>query len=521
MRSLAAVLILVLPGLAGAQHTHGPVLGKVDFPNSGAHDAQDAFQTGIALLHSFEYERAEESLRAARAADPSLAVAYWAEALTHSHVLWGTEDLASSRAVLAELGASESDRLAKARTPYERSFGAAVEIFYRDASELERIRAYADAMREHAAQFPEDQEAAAFASHALLLASYDEEGAARRTLAAEAIALAQRVATTNPEHPGATHYLIHLYDTPGLAAQGLDFARAYDRIAPDAEHALHMPSHIYLQLGLWSDVVNSNERAWAASRRENSPDWHAFTWLQYAYLQQGRFAAARALIDSARTILSGFADASPDARFIVARLEFQFASETDEWDLMRTVSAFPPGPPASDRERGYRSMAQYQGVIAAARRGDLDFADRAAPFLETAASVRAGTTPATLAAANALLIEALVAKAAGDTARYIESLERAAEFERSRDAFVGPPERFFALEELASYYIGEGRLEDAARAIEDVLRLCPNRSRNLFGLAILNGMMGRPEALPPIWEKLQVNWAEADPDVKAMLPPGS
>src|SRR6185369_8399567 len=113
-------------------------------------------------------------------------------------------------------------------------------------------------------------------------------------------------------HPGATHYLIHAYDHPKRARDGLTFARAYAKIAPDAEHALHMPSHIFLQVGLWDDVVASNERSWAASRAwakdhgiPNAVDFHSLNWLQYGYLQQGRPREARALLDTAHAVLGG------------------------------------------------------------------------------------------------------------------------------------------------------------------------------------------------------------------------
>lgn len=366
-----ALALLAAPAAAQHEsHAHGG-LGTVVFPNSGNAAAQQPFLTGIALLHSFEYERAADALRDAQRADPGFALAYWAEALTFSHVLWGMEDLAASRAVLERLGANEAARLAKAGTSRERSFGAAIETFYREGTLAERIMAYADAMRAHAAAAPDDQEAAAFASHALLMASLRGDPARRRELAGEAIGFAQRVATANPEHPGATHYLIHLYDTPGMAAQGLEFARAYDSIAPDAEHALHMPSHIYLQLGLWDDVVNSNERAWAASRAESHDagelDWHAFTWLQYGYLQQGRYRAARALTDTARALLASMNRPFVDARVALTRLEFQYASETGTWSDAITAPTFDAGPPTSDREPDAHQLSA-RGRCGAARR---------------------------------------------------------------------------------------------------------------------------------------------------------
>ncbi|MGQ0704438.1 MAG: tetratricopeptide repeat protein [Gemmatimonadales bacterium] len=307
-------------------------------------------------------------------------------------MLWREENLTASRAALRRLAPTPAERLARAGTERERSFGAAVEAFYADAPFPDRGRAYADAIRRRARAAPDDPEAAAFAAHSIMLAA-NFGGPGRDSLTREAIALAQRVAQANPDHPGAVHYLIHLYDTPGLAAQGFEFARACDRIAPAAEHALHMPSHIYLQLGLWEDVVHSNERAWAASRAEaGRADWHAFAWLQSGYLQQGRWAEARGLIDTALALTRDERSSGSyaDARYIQARLEFQYAAETGRWE--RTVAIPRPSTgPMSDRERGFSLFARYWQAIDAAQRGDPGLPGIAAPFLAIADSVRAGT----------------------------------------------------------------------------------------------------------------------------------
>lgn len=471
-----------LPAITLAQHdSHSIALGKVVFPNTGAAAAQPAFLRGIALLHSFEYDRAAQSLREAERTDPGFALAYWCEALTASHVLWREEDLPAARAALARLAPSREARLAKAGDPRERSFGTAVETFYAEGSLPERVRAYAAAMRRHASSYPDDPEALAFAAHAILLESEFADTGSRDRITREAIGLAQRVAQGNPQHPGAVHYLIHLYDAPGMAAEGLPFARAYDKVAPEAEHALHMPSHIYLQLGLWDDVVRSNLRAWAASRQEGTPDWHAFSWLQYAYLQLGQTSQARALLDSATAIAK--AASSGDEAFAVPRLEFQYASETGNWKSPVSEPRMREEP-ATDRERGFRLFAQYWRVVSAAYRHDPALASLAAPFLAIADSALQGSGSARsrVQVANALVVRALVMRARGDRAEYLTALRAAAERERAFGAFVGPPERIFALELLAEEMVRDGHKAEAAEAYRAVLRLCPNRRRSVEGL---------------------------------------
>lgn len=495
-------------------------LGTIVFPNSGGAAAQAPFLRGVALLHSFEYAAAAHAFREAQQADPGFALAYWGEALTSSHVLWRVEDLAASRATLQRLAPTSADRLAKAGTARERSFGAAVEAFYADGSLPGRVRTYADSLRRHASAAPDEQEAAAFAAHAIMLASYVAEPADRDGLTREAIALAQGVLRANPNHPGATHYLIHLYDTPGMAAQGLEFARAYDKIAPDAEHALHMPSHIYLQLGLWDDVARSNERAWAASRAPtSSPDWHAFSWLQYAYLQQGRWAAARGLIDTARAVLREGRGGYADGNFVLPRLEFQYAAETGQWTRPIARPRITTAEPASERERAFRAFAEYWRAIDAAKRGDSALASAASPYLAMADSVRAGARRSPVMASNALVVHALVARSRGDRAGYLESLRAAAEQERKLTAFVGPPERVFALELLAVELIADGQPAEAARAYEDVLKLCPNRSAALLGLARAKAGAGDQSGATQAMATLRANWAHADSEVAASLRP--
>jgi hypothetical protein len=174
------------------------------------------------------------------------------------------------------------------------------------------VKGYVAGLRSLTTQHPKDLEARALLAIALLM----EDGGTReqqKALTEESIALAQSVFAASPDHPGGAHYLIHAADNPQYASRGLAAARAYAKIAPDAEHALHMPSHIFVQVGAWNDVVSSNERAWAASRAwvkshgvpNTELSFHSLWWLQHGYLQQGRLEAAKGLIDTVRSVLSG------------------------------------------------------------------------------------------------------------------------------------------------------------------------------------------------------------------------
>ncbi|MEO5579683.1 MAG: hypothetical protein ABIR58_03430, partial [Gemmatimonadaceae bacterium] len=329
----------VLAAQPGTDHGHGPAahanarLGKVTFPNSGGKQAQAPFLRGLALLHSFHYDDAAEAFRAAQRADAGFALAYWGEALTFAKLLWGLDNPVAARAALSRLAPTPAARLALARTDREKAYGTAVEALYQEADLQTRIRAYVESLRSLTAKNPDDLEARALLSIALQMGGAGYSGAALTDRRMEAIGLAQSIFAAHPDHPGGAHYLIHATDHPDFASRGIAAARAYAKIAPDAEHALHMPSHIFVQIGAWDDAVASNERAWAASRAEvkarGSPNtdlsFHTLWWLQYGYLQQGRYAAAKAVVDSVRDLLQGMdwgkSDAI-DARF--ALTEFRF-----------------------------------------------------------------------------------------------------------------------------------------------------------------------------------------------------
>ena len=285
-------------------------LGTLDFPTSGAAAAQEAFLKGALALHSFWYEEARDHFRRAQQLDPAFAMAYWGEAMTHDHPLWGPlgeHDSTAARAVLARM--DEQDSLK--RTAREQGYVEALRTLYESDGDLAARRAaYAEAMRHLTEQYPEDDEAALFRALAeMAVAGFDlDEASDVVPVAARIEAVYQR----RPEHPGALHYLIHVYDSPPFAPLGLRPARTYADVAPAASHALHMPSHIFRQLGLHEKVVASNEEAYAASvawqKRSGRPlsarDYHAFRWLFEAHLALGHYEEARSLLQDLNEIVA-------------------------------------------------------------------------------------------------------------------------------------------------------------------------------------------------------------------------
>ena len=292
----AAVLAITLSTSATSQE-----LGTIDFPTSGSPAAQPLFIKGVLLMHSFEYDDAREAFVEAQKADPAFAMAYWGEAMTFNHPVWQRTSPDLAKAALGKLAATADGRRAKAPTEKEKDWVSAVEKLYGPGEKLARDLAYAEAMKRMADKYPNDDEVRSFYALALLGTSH---GGRDFAIYIRAAALAEQVYARNPQHPGAAHYLIHAYDDPIHAPLGLRYADAYSRIAASASHALHMPSHIYVAMGMWDESASINERSVRAAdlRRDakkldvNQRGFHALLWLVYSYTQQGRYEEARGVL---------------------------------------------------------------------------------------------------------------------------------------------------------------------------------------------------------------------------------
>ena len=255
-RALAAPLITALLTIAPL---HAQKLGSITFPTSGAAAAQPAFIEGVKDLHSFEFDEAAEAFQKAQKLDPSFALAYWGEAMSYNHPLWAQLDLPAARKALERLAPTPEARVAKARTPKEKAYLEAAQVlFYSPGDKLARDIAYSHAMARMYDQWPDDAEVDIFYALSLLgSVRPGDKGFHRQALAAS---LAMKVFEQNREHPGAAHFIIHAFDDPDHAILALPAARVYAKIAPAAPHALHMPSHIFVQLGMWQDVKNIEHR---------------------------------------------------------------------------------------------------------------------------------------------------------------------------------------------------------------------------------------------------------------------
>ena len=315
-------------------HQEEAHLGVVQMEITGNAEAQEYFTEGLLLLHSFEYEDAREQFLAAQEADSTCLMAYWGEAMTHNHTLWQYQELDEAREALSKLAQTPEERKALAQTEIEKAFIEAIDILLGEGTKYERDLAYKDYMEKLNDQYPDNHEISAFYAVSLLGASRngrDEE------LYEKSARIVQGVINENPDHPGALHYLIHSYDDPDHAHLASLAADSYSEVAPDAAHALHMPSHIYVALGKWNDVVKSNIASWNASvqrkgRKELDNDalsYHALSWLQYGLLQRGEFALADSMLS--KMVMYQAEKDDKGARSYLIAMKGAHLVETNDW----------------------------------------------------------------------------------------------------------------------------------------------------------------------------------------------
>jgi tetratricopeptide (TPR) repeat protein len=508
VRGALLLALALTPAFTAKAQTAG--LGSVSFPTSGAPKAQPAFLRGLALLHSFEYDDAADAFREAQRLDPSFAMAYWGEALTYDHPLWGEHDSTAARAALLRLASTPEARIARGKTPRERAYLTAVEALYGEGTKAARYQAYEAAMARVQERYPDDLDAAAL--HALALLAIRPRSTTDLRTTVRSAAISEAVLRRNPTHPGATHYLIHAYDDPVLAPLGVPVARRYARIAPRAEHALHMPSHIFVQIGSWDETVASNEAAWTASKawvkRKRLPnselDLHTAQWLHYGYLQQGRFARARALADSIDALYSAEATDSMPMHVHMYRtmMGVETVVETGHWDSV------PPSPLPS------RGAPLYRTALSAYHRGDRTTVDSAlARYRRLRDSLAlAGDTIQPAVHAMERKLASLQARMADQPDSAVAALARAAELEEEL-TFIGPPIVPPARELLGELLLELGRLPEAAAAFDATLQRTPNRSSALLGRARTAARAGDSVAEREYYGKLLINWRRADPDL--------
>ena len=508
MTKTAGVALVWLAAVSGVLSAQAPRLGTIDFPTSGAAAAQAPFIRGVLLLHSFEYDDAAQAFREAQRLDPGFALAYWGEAMTLTHPLWNEQNLNAARAILWRLGPTPAARRATAPTPRERAYLNAVEILYGDGTKAHRDTAYSLAMERLVARFPADREAQVFYAASLLGLS---RGVRNVPTYMRAAAILERVFRANPHHPGAAHLLIHCYDDAAHAARGMSAARAYSRMAPDAAHAQHMTTHIFLALGMWDDVVSQNEIASGRDHAAWAPN-HYTQWLGYGYLQQGRYEEALRHLERMRqNVNSGHR-----GNAVLAQMRAEYVVNTERWD---SPSLQWPIDLTAVRARDAAVDAFVEG-LSALKRGDRAAAGRGLADLAAVNQNRASVAGQPRDQVPDILekeLRALLRQADGAAEDAVALMREATALEDAMPVEFGPPGDVKPAHELfGEILLQAGRSREAQREFAHQLRLAPKRALSLLGLGRAAAAAGDRTVADSAYGELQRIWHLADTNLPAL-----
>jgi len=355
-------------------HDAGERLGKVSFPISCAPGSQASFERGVALLHSFGYEDAEEQFTEVTKKDPGCAMAHWGVAMSLFHEIWERPEDTTLKRGHEEI---EKAQAVGAKTERERAYIEALAVFYGDTSKQNYLRqasAYSDAMARVYQRYPDDLEAGAFYALSLMASASPDD--VSNSAEKKAVAVLNPLFQKQPDHPGLAHYIIHACDSPGMAAMGLDAARRYAAIAPSSAHAVHMPSHIFARLGLWNEDIQANLKSVALTEKSSAMymrghELHAMHFLLYAYLQIGQDDAAKQIVEQSKQILAS-ATAMDDTGML-EYMGFAGAHFPALYDLeMRRWADAAALEPAANAVPYLQMITYWARAIATAHLGDVE-----------------------------------------------------------------------------------------------------------------------------------------------------
>jgi tetratricopeptide (TPR) repeat protein len=496
--SLLLTATLVTPRLALAQadpHDHDhPMptrLGTVHFATTCAEATRADFDRATALLHSFAFLAATNSYEKVLSADPSCGIAAWGIALS----AWANPFSGIKTGAPLEKGSAAVARAEKigAKSQRERDYIAAVAELYKDSQTVDhptRIAAYDRAMARVAATYPDDSEAQIFSALASLQTAQPTDKTYAKQLQAGAIL--ERMFAAAPDHPGLAHYIIHAYDVPPLAPRALDAARRYSQIAPDAAHALHMPSHTFTRVGYWRESVESNLASATAAKREGTTaeQLHALDYQVYAYLQMGQDGAVNQILAELPSIVprltaataGGGAAPVTAGGYAASAIPARYALERGEWERAAALQPVEGSAPQA------QAVTHFARAIGAARAGkpatiDADIARLVALRDEL-------TSKKDLYWAGQVEIQRLLATAwaAWAASRKDEAMSLAAQAADAEDATekaaVSPGPIVPAREILAEMLLEAGRPAEARQAYEVVLQKEPRRYRAEYGAGL-------------------------------------
>lgn len=530
---LPVPFLLLTPSFAQQEqnpvdHIHG--LGHVHMDTSCSPSVSADFDRALAMLHNFWFARALEAFKKVIQADPQCAMAYWGAAMTYNHPFWDAPTREDESAAWALV---QKGRQTTKKTPREEMYLDAVAALYKDAgagSKSERDEAYKNAMKAVYEKYPDDEVKLFYGLSILGTIKEGTPGFDRQAVAAK---LFEEVYAKKPEHPGALHYLIHVYDDPEHAVDGLKAARAYAKAAAAVPHAQHMPSHIFTRLGYWEESAAANENAWRTSEDDvkragesgEYRDFHSLNYLQYAYLQLGRYRDAKRVTDMIKAEYEALPNKktaldTPElqARHVRGRTIYalpdrvaygyfdmlaRYIVETGTWQEVPKIPLVAPS-------RDFVAMKlQLQAIAADAA------AAKAAANQIVALSNEPGQHPFVkqIITMQAKEAEAIAARASGDIEGAMAMMNEAVAVEDSIYALSQPPYPIIPVHELYGTMLLEvKRPAEAMKHFTETLKRTPGRPKAIYGIARAAESLGdRQTAMKRYTEFLEL-WKQADKD---------
>lgn len=492
---IASIFFISVAGYAHDGHTDEDMiiknlgnLGTVGFNASCKADAQQAINTGVGLLHHMMYAQAEMFFSMWMEKEPDCAIMYWGYSMSLFHPLW--PDTIKDEALIRGQAAIEKAQQLKATTR-EKAYINAASQYYRSwetVTDKDRTAKWAKAQSLVYQQNPGDIDATAFfALSQLVTAPKDDPMFSRNKVVGEVLA---RLIEISPYHPGAIHYTIHAYDNPPLANLAIDAARAYDKIAPDVPHSLHMPSHIFIRLGMWGDAVNWNIRSAKAALKypangETSLHYaHAMDYLIYGYLQLGKGDKAKQSLEQVTSHHP--AQAVFPTAYAFAAMPARIALEQKNWYQASQIKIQHPSYIPWEKFPQVEAITYYARGLGAARNGDLKLAQQNVAVLDdlyNKTKIISPTYWAPLVDVQRRVVKAWISFMKGQKEQALIQLRQAADIEDSIDKNpVTPGAVLPARELLADMLLLNGDYSGALTAYKSTLIISPNRLNSISGV---------------------------------------
>jgi len=526
---LGALLVCAWTGQSQEGHHHELTeqeVGSVHFATTCSVGMSDearrefdaSFNKAVALLHSFQYEGTREAFEAIAKRNPNCAMAEWGIAMSHYHGLWKSGDVAAGRAAIQkarEIASTNATNSAREKA-YIDALG---EVYAENKTDyVARGTAFEKKMGEVAAAYPSDTEAQIFYAIALKIsASPLDKAFSNEKKCGEIL---EPIFKQQPHHPGVAHYIIHCYDNPVLAEQGLSAARMYAKIAPVSAHANHMPSHIFTRVGSWEESIASNIRSAEIAKADEAKSkngeardqrLHAMDYLEYAYLQTGQVKQAKAVLDEFASLQS-MTGLTLTGNYAMGAIPARYAIELRQWKDASELKPLTDGVPWS------RALVWEAVGEGSARAGNLERAKEAESKLAELRDKAAQSNSywSKQIEVQRREVNAWIAAQSGKKEEALEKMRSAAELEESMDKDAVTPGAVTPAREMLAYLLEEQKRDKEALAeYEAVLKVAPKRFNALYGAAVTANRSGIDAAALRYFRELtEVAKREERPEVE-------